>query len=168
MQEIYSTNMRILISICTCLFILLGLCVGLHTTSVHVCVHRVTSGCTSILLIEGIASVRLGGQIPPDAGLITQTSAPKTHWFTGVGYDLVRCKVSNLSLLGPSHSIRMHYFIKRGPIPPLTSPKKKKTHQKTKLIRLHIELHFLIQSVVIQEENNLQIIQRALRRRRYF
>lgn len=126
MQEIYSTNMRILISICTCLFILLGLCVGLHTTSVHVCVHRVTSGCTSILLIEGIASVRLVGQIPPDAGLITQTSAPKTHWFTGVGYDLVRCKVSNLSLLGPSHSIRMHYFIKRGPIPPLTSPKKKK------------------------------------------
>lgn len=122
MQEMYSTNMRILISIYTCLFLLLGLCVGLHTTSVHVCVHRVTSGCTSILLIEGIASVGLGGQIPPDSSLITQTSAPKTHRFTGVGYDLVRCKVSNLSLLGPSHSIRMHYFIKRGPIPPLTSP----------------------------------------------
>lgn len=48
----------------------------------------------------------------------------KTYRFTGVGHDLIRHKVSNLSLLGLNHSIRMHYDERLGTWSPFTTQNK--------------------------------------------
>ena len=131
MQEMYSTNMRILISVCTCLFILLGLlCRPPYNKRARVC----TQGDLRVHLYSADRRNRIcrvgGVKSHLTQAWLHRLLLQKHAGFTGVGYDLVRCKVSNLSLLGPSHSIRMHYFIKRGPIPPLTSPHNKKRKKK--------------------------------------
>lgn len=92
----------------------LHLCDCLHA-AVHMWVMSVTSGCSSILLIEELASGRLG-EVKPQLtrAWLHSLLVRKNTRFTEAGYDLRGYEVTNLSLLGKNLSIKMHNCINRG------------------------------------------------------